>query len=255
MRIVVVGGSIGGLAAAVALRQAGADVRVLEGRASMADEGTGLALRLEGIEALRTLGVSISGAPIRGWRYAAVVEGRVSVRLEWSAPLVAYTYGGLRAALLARAAGIEIRTGARVTAIGPDGPAIRVRGDGFELEADLVVAADGVDSLARRTLFPDLCPEPMGIAMWRGFASEDEARAVFGADVLEGFLDVNTQLFASSARGWWLGFLVPERTAGAGRRFVWICYLRAEDAASTAYALSSAPTSRHRSRRSRKPDW
>jgi hypothetical protein len=56
--------------------------------------------------------------------------------------------------------------------------------------------------------------------MGRGFIREDEARTVLGADVLEQFLDVSTQLFASpgsGAKGWWLANLVLERTHGAPR--------------------------------------
>jgi 2-polyprenyl-6-methoxyphenol hydroxylase-like FAD-dependent oxidoreductase len=224
MRIVVVGGSIAGLAAAIALRNTNpdADLLVLERRTEMDDEGAGLALRPEAIEGLRSLGITLDGTPIRGWRYAAVTaeRDRVAVRAEWSAPLVGYTYAAVRSALLARASGIEIRMGAHVTTF-------------EDVEADLVVAADGIDSLARRTLFAnDVRPEPTGIVMGRGFLREDEARAVLGADVLEQFLDVTTQLFASpdsSTKGWWLASLIPERTHGAGRRLVWVCYARTED--------------------------
>jgi 2-polyprenyl-6-methoxyphenol hydroxylase-like FAD-dependent oxidoreductase len=142
------------------------------------------------------------------------------VRAQWAAPLVGYTYAAVRSALLARASGIEIRMGAQVTSVA-------------DVEADLVVAADGIDSLARRTLFSDdVRPEPTGIVMGRGFLREDEARAVLGADVLEQFFDVSTQIFASpgsSTKGWWLASLIPERTHGAGRRFVWVCYARTED--------------------------
>lgn len=231
MRIIVIGGSIGGLAAALALSREGAEVVVLERRTTLEDEGTGLAVRPEAIEALRSLGVTLAGAPIGGWRYASIAENRVSACLEWKAPLMAYTYAAVRSALLAGAADVRIRTGACVAVIDSGPEKARVRVDDERLEADLVVAADGVDSLARRTLFPGLRAEPMGIVMWRGFAREDEARKVFGAEVLERFFDVNTQIFASCAKGWWLGHLVPERIRGTGRRFGWICYLRAEEAA------------------------
>ena len=229
MRVSVIGGSIGGLTAAIALRRAGAEVTIFERRASLEDEGTGLALRPAAVEALSRLGVTLSGAQLDGWRYAAVKDGEAKVRVGWRAPLTAYTYAALRAALLDQAAGIELRRGAAVTAVASHGERARLRVGDADVESDLVVAADGVDSLAQRVLFPAARPEYTGIVLWRGFAREEEARAVLSAEALDALTNVNTQLFASSAKGWWLCHVIPSRTAGGGRKFAWLCYLREEE--------------------------
>jgi flavin-dependent dehydrogenase len=50
----------------------------------------------------------------------------------------------------AEAAGAEFRTGSRVTAIEETGRGIRVTADGFEAEAQLVIAADGANSTVGR---------------------------------------------------------------------------------------------------------
>ncbi|MER6926188.1 FAD-dependent oxidoreductase, partial [Streptomyces spiralis] len=54
---VVVGGGIGGLAAAIGLRQAGWEVTVLERARELADVGAGISLHANGMRALDALGV------------------------------------------------------------------------------------------------------------------------------------------------------------------------------------------------------
>jgi 2-polyprenyl-6-methoxyphenol hydroxylase-like FAD-dependent oxidoreductase len=57
MRAVVIGGGIGGLAAAVALRKIGVDVLVLERVPQIREVGAGLSLWSNAVHALRELGV------------------------------------------------------------------------------------------------------------------------------------------------------------------------------------------------------
>jgi len=42
------------------------------------------------------------------------------------------------------------------------------------LAADIVIAADGVHSTVRKTLFPDLTPEYAGYVTWRGVVPENK---------------------------------------------------------------------------------
>jgi 2-polyprenyl-6-methoxyphenol hydroxylase-like FAD-dependent oxidoreductase len=152
MRVVVVGGSLSGLAAAIAFRAGGANVIVVERRQTFEDQGATIALRPDALTALTSLGVAVQGAQSRGWRYVAMVDGAPRVRLERNVPVTAYTYAALRA----RADGIDLRLGAEVTEIDPAAGRVRLAGEA--IDADLIVAADGVDSLARRLLWPELAP-------------------------------------------------------------------------------------------------
>ena len=227
LRVSIVGGSIGGLAAAIALHKAGAHVKVFERRTVMQDEGAGIGLRPFGVAGLSRLGVKVSEPLKWSWRYGSVRNGNVRVRVEWKTALTPYTYTKLRGALLETAADIDYKANTRVTGIDQTSDTARVRlGDGTEIESDLVISADGVDSNTRSLLFPEVSVQDTGVILLRGFVSEASMKDVFPPSVLAKFDQGNTQLFATSVRGgWWLGHLLPQLAKDAGRIFQWIYYL------------------------------
>src|SRR5262245_65620820 len=58
LRVAIVGGGIGGTAAATALRQHGIQIRIYEQAPALAEVGAGVALQPNGIRMLRRLGLS-----------------------------------------------------------------------------------------------------------------------------------------------------------------------------------------------------
>ena len=73
-KLVVVGGGIGGLTAALALRRNGHEVVVLERRASAAEAGAGISLWPNAMRILRDLGL---GPALEA---SAISDGRVTIR-------------------------------------------------------------------------------------------------------------------------------------------------------------------------------
>lgn len=57
LRVAIVGGGIGGVAAATALLQRGMDVRLYEQAPAMAEVGAGVAIQPNGVRMLRRLGL------------------------------------------------------------------------------------------------------------------------------------------------------------------------------------------------------
>ena len=80
--VVVVGGGIGGLAAALAFARTGASVTVLEQAAALTEVGAGIQITPNGAVVLAALGLSQAGAA-RGLRAAAVepIDGLSGARL------------------------------------------------------------------------------------------------------------------------------------------------------------------------------
>jgi 2-polyprenyl-6-methoxyphenol hydroxylase-like FAD-dependent oxidoreductase len=181
---VVIGAGIGGLTAALALHRRGLRVAVLERARRLEPVGAGIALAPNAVKALDTLGLTdwMSGA--------AVVQGSGGVRRDdgvWLArtdlgrvesrfgrPLLVVPRPELVDALLARLPADALRLGTCVVDVemGDPGRPALVRtasdGDGAELSADLVVAADGIGSSVRRALFPEHPgPRYAGFTAWR----------------------------------------------------------------------------------------
>ncbi len=174
----IVGAGIGGLSAALALRNRGWTVRVFEQAASARELGFGLALAPNAIAALRELGVADT---VIGRGYQARKgelrrpDGRVIKRAELPpAALGGTTIVALRPALhgaLLEALGPDTLTvGTRVTGFDIVGDRVTARlANGQTVDGDLLVGADGFGSMVRRTLHPsEGPPRPSGVVALRG---------------------------------------------------------------------------------------
>ncbi|TDD48248.1 monooxygenase [Nonomuraea terrae] len=175
-RAVVIGGGVGGLAAGVALRRKGWEVTVLERAQAIEPVGSGLAIAANALKALDVLGL---GDDIRK---LATADGPMALRRSDGRSLVQTTeeqadaeYGDSVVVLL-RAALLEVLAGALggdrlslgTTVTGVDAERGVVRTDAGDLDADLVVAADGIHSATRRALFPGHPgPAYSGVTAWR----------------------------------------------------------------------------------------
>ncbi|WP_078955844.1 FAD-dependent monooxygenase [Streptomyces sp. NRRL B-1140] len=162
---VVVGGGIGGLAAAIGLHRIGWEVTVLERTSTLEDTGAGISLAANGLRALDELGVGGAVRDAARGQYSGgtrTPRGRWLTRLDGSAleKAVGTPIMGIPRATLHRLlrealpAGSQV-TGSEVATVGQADPGtVQVVHSTTALEADLVVAADGIGSGVRSRLFP-----------------------------------------------------------------------------------------------------
>jgi 2-polyprenyl-6-methoxyphenol hydroxylase-like FAD-dependent oxidoreductase len=160
--VVVVGGGVGGLTAALLLADVGAQVTVLERVDDPGDLGAGILLQPNGLAVLMALGLGdaleqAGHVP----RRPALRDDRGAVVAELSPPdsgdpwdrLLAMRRSRLHGILLAAVAGrstIATRFGAQVSTADADGTVeLRWRDRISTITADLVVGADGVGSAVR----------------------------------------------------------------------------------------------------------
>ncbi len=180
--IAVIGGGIGGLAAALALGRRFARVTVFEQAPALGEVGAGLQIGPNGVAVLDALGLRDAG--VLATSPPAVVlrtgrTGRAFARVPLGATAEA-RYGrpywqfhradllGLLAAALP-ATGAVLSLGTHIAAVTPRPDRITVLPeDAAPLHFDLVIAADGVRSALRAAHFAGTRPRFTGHVAWRG---------------------------------------------------------------------------------------
>ena len=174
--ITVLGAGIGGLTAALALARRGAQVRVLEQAAELAEVGAGIQISQNGMVVLRALdvfgdipagAVRSDGVELRDFR-----AGRVVTRLP--PPKAGPTWYFHRADLLASLetaaleAGVRIELGQQVVGLDQSGETVTVKlADGSRIESPLVIGADGVRGVSRAYVCGQQEARFSGQAAWR----------------------------------------------------------------------------------------
>ena len=200
-RIIVAGGGIAGLTAALAFARRGFAVELYERAARMEEVGAGLQLSPNAVHLLDELGVTaaLAGFAVRP-QAVKVVDARTlrvlaQVRLgdfalaRWGAPYLVAHRADLQNVLLARAEqerDITIVTGAAINnfAVRPGGVTVSIDRDGsiIEVMGRLLVGADGVWSSLRRATGKQHASRFSGSIAWRATVRTDgEAGAIVAA--------------------------------------------------------------------------
>lgn len=175
-RAVVMGGSLGGLNAAVWLAEAGWDVDVLErSRSPLEGRGAGIVLHPATVRYLsqcrgRALDEISAGA------HRLVYLARDGSVVDTSP--VHYRFAGwntLYREMLACFKADRYHLGAEVTDFDQEAGKVTVQVAGRPaIDCDLLVAADGIGSTARHHVLPKVAPRYSGYVGWRGTAEEGQ---------------------------------------------------------------------------------
>jgi 2-polyprenyl-6-methoxyphenol hydroxylase-like FAD-dependent oxidoreductase len=187
MRIAIVGGGIGGLALALGLQQRGIACDVYEGAPEVKELGVGITLLPHAVRELAALGVQPQ-------LEALGIENRESVFFNrwgqfiyreprgrhagYSVPEIGMHRGKLHGVLyqaaLERIGAAHVHLDHRCTGLQQEGGVVILAFSDAQgrprapVQADVVIACDGVNSTVRRQFYPGEQPAFAGINTWRG---------------------------------------------------------------------------------------
>jgi 2-polyprenyl-6-methoxyphenol hydroxylase-like FAD-dependent oxidoreductase len=214
----IVGGGIGGVAAAVALHQAGIDATVYERSPQLREVGAGMMLWPNATRVLRGLGLledvlARSGSSTHFLVRASSGAVLMNIALgKLDVPALCMRRSDLLTVLLGTLPPGSIRLGHKLDKLEQSKEKVRLSfAGGLVAEHDAVIGADGIRSRVRAELFGPSDPIYRGYAVWRGVAPYD-GHAIFpgansetwGAGKRFGILNTGPAMFT-----WYAAVNVP----------------------------------------------
>jgi salicylate hydroxylase len=182
--VAIIGGGIGGLAAALALARRGIDVEVFEQSPELREIGAGVQMSSNGTRVLHALGLTAAlekvqvlpaGKEIRLWNTGQTWKifdlGLESLERYGSTYITIHRgdlHGVIAQGLLEAKPG-AVHLNRKCIGLAPTKDGVELRFEtGDPVTAKIVVGADGVHSVIRECLFGAAKPEFCGITAWRG---------------------------------------------------------------------------------------
>jgi 2-polyprenyl-6-methoxyphenol hydroxylase-like FAD-dependent oxidoreductase len=181
VKVIIVGGGIGGLATAIALLQRGLDAGVYEAAAELRPVGKGIWVPTNAMIVFERLGLSDAvrqaGSPLERIQLRDVTDGLL---LDVDLGKIVARYGhptiSIHRAELARVLAKALPAGTlmlnkRCASFEQDDRKVTVRfADGSTAEGDVLIGADGLHSAIRQQIMPDLRLRYSGQTCYRGIA-------------------------------------------------------------------------------------
>jgi salicylate hydroxylase len=175
--ITIVGGGLAGLAAANALQKFGFEVEVFEQSPTLGEIGAGISVSSQAIKALRAIGVGEKTAAVgnvsqgiqtRNMHTGEPLEFREPAAARYGAPHCFFHRADLLNALASGIESAHIHLSHRLTGIEERQSGVTLTfANGTTRRADIVIGADGIHSVVRRTLYGEDHPVYTGQMVWR----------------------------------------------------------------------------------------
>ena len=192
MRILIVGGGIGGLTAALCLARDGHEVELFEQAQTFSEAGAGIQLSPNCSRVLHHLGLEAElgqagflpeGTEFRDWRSGRLVTssrlGQAALE-RYGAPYYHIHRGDLLSILLAAVeaeAGVRLHTGSRITRFRDSDTGVSLEFQTSIYEGDLLIGADGIHSQVRSQLWGEEKPTFTGNVAWRALVPTERLPA------------------------------------------------------------------------------
>jgi 2-polyprenyl-6-methoxyphenol hydroxylase-like FAD-dependent oxidoreductase len=180
-KAIIIGGGIGGVTAAIALKQAGLDVTVYEQAEELREVGSGLPLWTNALrrfhvigltDELEKLGVQVTSVRVSTWKGDTLADTRNDKYLKKLGAITIVVHRAELLTLLLKTLGEDnVQLGMTCVGFTQDATGVSaIFADGQEVQADVLIGADGIHSVVRTQLFGLIKPKYVGYTCWRGLA-------------------------------------------------------------------------------------
>lgn len=189
--VLIIGGGIGGFAAAIGLQDVGFNVEVYEQTHELREVGAGLLLFRNGLEALDVLGgheaavqagATLEWGEVRTWdgRLLHKLHPRSAIPTGTAMPeLIALHWADLQRILRNRLDDGVVHLDHECVGIEEDGEEVTAQfTSGTKVTGDLLVGANGIHSVTRSSLHGEEDPRSTGIGIWRGVTQFDHPSTI-----------------------------------------------------------------------------
>lgn len=237
MKILIAGGGIGGLTAALTLHKLGHHVQVFESTTALRPLGVGINLlphavgvlsRLGLAERLAEMAVATSEVLFANMHGQTIYHDMRGLNGGYEFPQYSIHRGEFQLMLAeefcARAGAASMVCNRRLTDFEANDSGATARftdaqGNTYIETADILIAADGIHSVARKQLYPaEGAPKWNGMMMWRG--------TTIGDPVLDG----RTMIQAGHKRAKFVVYPISESLRKDGRALInWVCDIRVKE--------------------------
>lgn len=185
MKAIIIGGGIGGLAAAIALQNTGHEAHVYERVSDIHGVGAGIVLWPNAVKALGKLGLGnaiqalavtngTGGINTQHGKTLSYISMEESMQ-HFGAPTFVVHRAELHQQLMSAVK--NLHTGKKCAGFEQTSTGVTVRfEDGTQDTGDLLIGSDGIKSVVRQQLFPTSTPRYAGYTAWRGLVPFDHSR-------------------------------------------------------------------------------
>jgi len=180
-KAIIIGGGIGGVTAAIALKRAGLDVTVYERAEELQEVGSGLPLWTNALrtlhilgltDELEKLGVQVRSVRVSTWKGNTLTDTSNDKHLKKLGTITIVVHRAELLSLLLKTLGEEnVQLGMTCVGFTQDATGVTVKfANGQRVRGDVLIGADGIHSVIRTQLFGLIKPHYVGYTCWRGLA-------------------------------------------------------------------------------------